>query len=276
MKFFLALLSLLTICSQSTYAQDVKGPIFTLQSELSASCHYNKQKEFVFEGDIGREAYHCFRDVYIPGTEVIRITSNGGLVAHGIIIANILKQESFHLIIEKRCMSACAIYIVPLASELSVPIGSGIILHGAPSKDTDDSPAYKRDAINKMLASGYTTSEAEQELNESFKYTDIQIAEGNKIKALHNIHDGWFMESRKWSDNIDQKPIGISAESWLNDNDVNGFLVDRRFLETCLPDVKIKEFHGPSHPSHITDSAFQSRIVVANLTVRKDAMCLTQ
>jgi len=262
--------------SQITYAQDVKGPIYTLHSDLSASCHYNEHKEFVFEGDIGREAYHCFRDVYTPGTEIIRITSNGGLAAHGIIIANILKQENFHLIIEKRCMSACAIYIVPLANELSVPIGSGIILHGAPSKDTDDNPAYKRDAIEKLVSSGYTASEAEQELNESLKYTDIQIAEGNKIKALHNIHDGWFLEPGKWSDNINYDPIRISAESWLNDNNTNGLLVDKGFVESCLPDVTIKKFHGPSHPSHVTDSAFQSRIVAANLSVRKDAICLNQ
>lgn len=276
MKLFLISFVTLIMGTQITHAQDVKGPAFTLQSDLSASCHYNEQKEFVFEGDIGRDAYNCFRDVYIPGTEVIRVTSNGGLAADGIIIANILKEEQFHLIIEKRCVSACAIYIVPLAEELSVPVGSGIILHGAPSEDADTNPAYKRDAIKKLVASGYTASEAEQELNESFKYTAIQIAEGNKIKALHNIGDGWFMESGNWSDNINHDPVNMSAEAWLNTNDTNGLLVDRNFLESCLPNVKIKQFHGPSHPKHLMDSTFQSRITNANISVRKDAICLTE
>ena len=262
--------------AQIATAQSIFGPTYVLEENLTSSCFYNEDGEFVYIGDISSKGFKCIRDTYKLGTKTIRINSHGGSAATGLAIANYLKEEHFHLFIDERCISACAIYILPLADKLSVTLGSGVILHGGPSHYQSTSQDYKADAINSLIKAGYDEEAAKQEFESSLAFTDKLIEAGDKLKATHNIGDGWFMEAGGWSDTGDGEIVSVAAEEWLEAHQTPALIVDRKFIESCLPDVEIVEFHGPYDEKSLKHPGFKERLDASGLVARPDAICVPE
>lgn len=254
-------------------AEDVRGPNYLVDGELSSECYYNQQREFVFTGGIDSEALKCFKENYKNGTETIRVNSSGGHASYGLIIANFLKNESFNIIVEQKCASACAIYILPIAKSITMLDGSGIVLHGAPS-DEQYSIEYERIAIQKLIESGLDKFQAKEEFELSKLHFANQVKHGELLKKHHNVHDGWFMETGKWQTGNNDGVINQGAVTWLSENNVNGLLVSRRFFESCLPNVEIKKFFDPDDIENLNFPGFQERIKNAGLIVLPDATCV--
>lgn len=254
-------------------AEDLRGPYYSVDDDLSSECYYNQKNEFVLTGGIGKEAQRCIEETYKDGTETIRINSEGGYASYGLIIANRLKNENFDLVVEKRCSSACAIYIVPIAKSITMLDGSGIVLHGAPS-DEQYSTEYERIAIQKLIESGLDKFQAKELFELDKLYLANQIKHGELLKKHHNVHDGWFMETGKWQTGNNDGVINQGAVTWLSENNVNGLLVSRRFFESCLPNVEIKKFFDPDDTENLNFPGFQERIKNAGLIVLPDATCV--
>ena len=265
---FIALTSL-------AYAQDLPSPSVGWSGDAKAECFYNDDVEFVLIGEFGEQARLCFATTYKKGTQVIRVDSEGGQASTGLSLAYRLRDEKFHLIIENKCNSSCALYLIPAANEVSLTKNAGIVLHGSLS-DLKLNKKMKQETIQAGLERGQSKSEAKNEYRELKKYTKRQIKASEDHKDVYNIGDGWFMQAGSWSTNADKDPIKEGALNWMQDNKTNGLLVDRLFFETCLPDVKINTFYGPSHSEHLNNPAFQERIKTAKLAVLPNAQCLPQ
>ena len=257
------------------YAQDLPGPSVGWSADAKAECFYNDDREFVLIGEFGEEARSCFATTYKKGTQVIRVDSAGGQASAGLALAYRLRDEKFHLIIENKCNSSCAQYLIPAAYEVSLTKNSGIVLHGA-IFDFRFNKKLKQETIQAGLDRSMSKSEAKREYREFKKNTKRQIAASEDHKDIYNIGDGWFMQPGSWSTNADKIPIKENAFTWMQKTKTNGILVDRLFFETCLPDVNINVFYGPSHPEHLNDPEFQERIKKAKISVFPNAQCLSQ
>jgi len=267
---FIVILIVSFLWGTYSHADDLKGPNYLIDGELNSECYYNQQKEFVFKGGIDSEALKCFKEKYKTGTETIRVNSIGGHGSYGLIIANLLKNENFNIVIEERCASACAIYILPIAKSITMFDGSGIVLHGAPSEDLY-TPEFEKLAIQKLIESGLNRLEAQKELSLSKTHLGNQIKHGEIFKDNHNVRDGWYMEMGKWQTQSNDGVVKQSAVTWLNENNTNGLLVSRRFFESCLPDIEIKKFFDPNKS---TFPGFHERIKNAGLIVLPHATCV--
>jgi hypothetical protein len=255
------------------FADNQPGPSHGRAEDLKAECFYNDSGEFVFKGEFGNDALICFKTKFQKETNTIRIDSEGGLAGIGLVVADILKDENFHLIIENRCNSSCALYLIPIAKEVTLQKNAGILLHGAPSRN-QLKKAYKRQVIQAGLNRGLSKKEAKREYSQGKKYLTNQIAAGEEFKRTHNVRSGWFMQAGGWSADADMPPVEQDGVTWMQVNATNGILVDRLFFESCLPDVKINKFYGASHSNHLADPFFQARVKKANVSVLPDAICV--
>jgi len=273
MKHSLFLFILLFAFTSSSTSETSPGPSVAWSGDAKAECFYNDDGEFVLIGEFGEEARLCFAKTYIKGTQVIRVDSPGGQASAGLALAYRLRGEKFHLIIENMCSSSCALYLIPAAHEVSLTKNSGIVLHGALS-DLQLNKKNKKQFIQGGLDRGLSKSESRHEYQQFKKYTKRQVTASEDHKHIYDIGDGWFMQSGMWTINAERLPVKDDAVTWMQTNKTNGLLIDRLFLETCLPNVKINKFHGPSHPEHLNNPAFQARIKKANLSVLPNAQCL--
>ena len=76
-----------------------------------------------------------------------------------------LRDEKFHLIIENKCNSSCALYLIPAANEVSLTKNAGIVLHGTFS-DLKLNKKMKQETIQAGLERGQSKSEAKNEYRE--------------------------------------------------------------------------------------------------------------
>ena len=263
----------LTMVSTPVLAQEYVGPQISTLGTATAECFYNAEGEFVLNGDFDTQASVCFRNTYEPGTSVIRINSRGGQNAIGLSLAHMLKDENFHLIIEGRCNSACAQYIIPLAKELTLRDGAGVVIHGVMS-DYHLSKPFEKIFINREVKMGKSHKEAQIEYNNFKKYAKIQIATAEKFRIENNVGRGWFMQQGTWSESADGMPVSVIDVEWLKNKPTNGLLIDQKFLETCLPDVKINKFIGPSNPKSVGFPGYANRIENAGVIALPEAHCI--
>ena len=274
MKGHLIPLVLCFAFASTAHAQDLPGPSIGWSADAKAECFYNDAGEFVLIGEFGEAARSCFAKTYKKGTQVIRVDSEGGQASTGLILAHRLRGEKFHLIIENMCNSSCAQYLIPAAHEVSLTKNSGILLHGSPYDFDLNKKDLKKQFIQAGLDRGFTKSEAKHDYKLFKKQTKQQITATDDHKDFYKINDGWFMVQGNWSHNADKSPITEDAVTWMQTNKTSGILVDRLFFETCLPNVKINAFYGPSHPEHVSNPDFQRRIEKAGLSVLPNAQCL--
>lgn len=273
MKQSLLPLILLSASASPAFSQGSPGPSVDWSGDAKAECFYNDNGEFVLIGEFGDEARLCFATTYKKGTQVIRVDSEGGQASAGLALAYRLMDEKFHLIIDNKCNSSCAQYLIPAAYEVSLTKNSGIVLHGAFS-DLRFNKKIKQETIQAGLDRGLSKSEAKQEYREFKKRSKLHFEITEDHRQNYDIGAGWFMESGQWAVNADKLPIKEDAVTWMKNNKNNGILVDRLFFETCLPNVKINEFYGPSHPENLANPKFQERIKKANVAVLPDAVCI--
>lgn len=274
MKDYLFLLILFFAFISPAISEAAPGPSIGWTEDAKAECFYNDAGEFVLIGEFGEEARLCFARTYKKGTQIIRVNSEGGQASAGLALAYRLRGEKFHLIIEKQCSSSCAHYLIPAAHEVTLSKNSGIVLHGAVFDFLIHKKKYKKQFIQAGLDRGQSKSETKHGYREFKKYTKRQIEATEDNKDIYTIRDGWFMESGRWAINADKVPVKEDAVTWMQDNNTNGILVDRLFFESCLPNVKINAFYGPSHPEHVNNPEYQARIKKANLSVLPNAQCL--
>ena len=272
MRLTILAIGLLAFASVA-YGNPQVGPSAAWYGELKAECYYNEADEFVLKGGLDTEARICFAKTYKKGTKTIRINSEGGQGAIALALAHRLKGEKFHLIIEEQCHSACTLFIMPLAEEITLEKEAAILLHGAPSK-TQLTKAFKANIIQEGIERGLSKKQALKEYKNFKKYGKRQIAAAKTFRKEYNVGDGWFMKTGKWA--VDEKAIPVEQDdvTWMQDNQVIGFLVGRSFIESCLPDVKINTFFGPSHPEHLTSPSFQKRLKKASVAILPQAQCL--
>ena len=259
--------------SSTAYSQDVFGPQLGAIGKTSAECYYNDGGEFVLNGGFDTAARVCFAKTYKSGTDVIRINSGGGQNAIGLGLAHRLKGEDFHLIIEERCNSACAQYIIPLARELTLEKGAGIVIHGVLSEHFL-SEGYKDFFVNQRLKDGQNRKEIETEYKNFKKFTERQIKAAEDFRGENNVKRGWYMQSGFWTVGDPKSPVDETDVEWLNRKQTAGILIDRLFLESCLPDVVVNQFIGPSDLESQKNEGYQARIKAANLTVLPHAKCV--
>ncbi len=269
---YIIMTSLFILMGHNAQAQNNKLPTWSNPDNLDGTCYYDDDGALVIKGNIGTKIYLCLDKNYRDDTETIIVNSSGGSAVYGIFVSHILQDKSFKLIIDKRCNSACALHIIPHAKELYVPKDAGIVLHGAPIYS--HTAEEKKRTIENMIRNGDSPYEAEKSFQRQEKYGQEDQIFAEKIRKKAGTKTGWLMQKGQW---IDQKADNIVNDKfyvWLEQNDVNGLLVDRLMLETCLPNVTIKEFYGPSHPEIKKDTKFQDRIKKANLAIRPYARCL--
>jgi len=274
MRLFSTLfIGLAFLLPHSTFATDDPALKFATLGKAQAECFYSEKGEFVLRGDFDIAAKTCFKKTYKQGTKIIRVNSNGGQNAIGIILANGLKGEHFHLIIEDRCNSACAQYIMPMADEITLERGAGVVIHGAMSEIYLHA-SYKPQFIAQIIAEGHSIDAAEYEYQEFLQYGRKQIEVAEELRSENNVGRGWLMQARTWSDNAAGYAITETDLDWLRNKDVAGILIDRTFIESCLPDVKINQFFGPSSAVAKDFIGYQDRIEAANLAVLPHAKCV--
>jgi hypothetical protein len=105
-------------------------------------------------GKISRDTYDDFAR-YISknpkGVLHVKISSPGGDARFAMLIGNLMSKRNTFLTIEKVCHSACAQYILPSATTISVKNGSSVAFHSSPSDlylPLDASKKEKNDLIN--------------------------------------------------------------------------------------------------------------------------------
>lgn len=272
MKSLILAISLLAFASVA-YGNPQVGPSAAWYGELKAECYYNEADEFVLKGGLDNEARICFAKTYKKGTKTIRINSEGGQGAIALALAHRLKGEKFHLIIEEKCHSACTLFIMPIAQEITLEKEGAILLHGAPSK-TQLTKTFKANVIQQGIERGLSKREAFKEYKNFKKYSKRQIAAAKTFREEYNVGDGWFMKAGKWA--VDEKAIPVEQGDvdWMKDNNVVGFLVGRSFIQSCLPNVKINTFYGPTHPEHQASPTFQKRLERTSVAILPQAQCL--
>lgn len=261
------------ILPATAYAQERFGPQLSEIGTSKATCYYNDAGEFVLKGEFDTQARICFANTYLPGTDAIRINSVGGQNAVGLGLAHRLKGEDFHLIIEGQCNSACAQYIIPLARELTVEEGAGIIIHGVLS-DHFLTDSYKDFFITQGLEAGRDEKDVHAEYKEFKTFTTRQIKAAEFFRRENSVKRGWYMQSGYWTEYDIDNPVKEKDVDWLNRRQTAGILIDRVFMESCLPDVKINQFYGPSDPQSESFDGYKARIKAANLTILPHAKCI--
>lgn len=253
------------------YGQEHYGPGLKERGSQEASCHYDGD-EFVLDGVLDVAAYRCFRDTFVSGTKRIRVSSTGGQASIGLGLSKLLQDEDFHLTVEGSCNSACALYILPIASELTVLKNSSIILHGSVSK-----AQLSQSHLNLVAASyrekGYSKEQIEKEVETYKALVELVIHDTSKLREERNIGAGWFMVSNTWMEDEDRL-VTIAAEDWLRDNETFGVFVSPAFIKSCLPELIINQYYGPEDAIYKNDKKFQDHISRAKASIRPDAKCI--
>jgi hypothetical protein len=138
MKIFSLCLTLaaLLLAPPSGAAEPVTTPIFRAHIPKNTSSNVTilqaETKRIVMIGGIGPPMLRDFKNAIAatPGLDTLVIDSYGGVVASALEMAALIRQHHLRLVVDGRCLSACASYLFAAADVKTVLPGSLVAIHG--------------------------------------------------------------------------------------------------------------------------------------------------
>jgi ATP-dependent protease ClpP protease subunit len=156
--------------SSSLQPSQLRGKI---KSDFSGVLHEHGSEDVTLIGSISPVVLDAFKEIIETesGIKNIYVDSQGGNIISAISIAEIINDHHLHLIVDGKCLSACANFLFVAAETKSVLPFSVVGIH-------DGFIWYQQNGLEKT-ASG---NEAESLLNNSKDYLAIEVLKKTKLK----------------------------------------------------------------------------------------------
>lgn len=197
------------------------------------SCVKLGPSEVLLQGAINAEMEECAFDLIDNMVEKVFVKSMGGNVDHAKTIGYLIGTKKRTIVVREICVSSCANYLLPTATELTIESGSLIGIHGTPD------PRYfeiHREQFQEQLVGLNDKKRLEKnQLYDDHTYVELQKEE--QFAAHFDIRKGWRL----------YRGIGDADNSYLehmsgapfDDVPTEAYIIIARklLIESCLPNL---------------------------------------
>lgn len=193
---------------------------FTVYKPVALDCVKIDDRTVKMFGPVNEELQTCAETLITDEVDTVIVSSWGGDVTNGQAIGDIIAQRPRTVVIEGACMSSCGNYFVPTADKLVLKPGAYIALHGT----IDPYTIHKN---------GVDPAEFAELVN-----GDIAFAQ------RHKVPKGWRLyREADYPGGIVTEDMSGEPRPKTHKTKKSMLMVERAFLESCLPHVSIAEAH---------------------------------
>ncbi len=205
-------------------------------------CEQRTAETFVIDGEIDSAMLECVRERLEATTRQLVIESSGGSPHEGMEIAELLKRPVLQIVLRKECNSACANYILPMATELVVLPRTVILLHGGIDESLVRNTRARREEliVQFMREGGIDRASAEALYEVRLLEGEDMIERQKRFAERHRISPGWLLYRTA------AQPSEISdLEGEFGAAGTEGsrfILAEEALVASCLPNVRVHPF----------------------------------
>jgi len=192
----------------------------TLVSPVRHSCELVNESSLKMFGPVDEKLLLCAENNISPEVSTITVSSFGGDTQIGRKIGYLIGRTKRKIIVEGACLSSCGNYFIPAATELVIKPGGFIGLHGTPDPYTINKQGLDLGLFQKEFSD-------EQAFSEKF-----MIRSGWRL--YRDVDHKGGMVTHDMTGEI--RPITHQKKKGI-------LIVERLFIETCLPNVTLLEEH---------------------------------
>ena len=226
----------------------ISGCATTLdRASYKQSCSLDASKTHLFvSGQTDEKMLSCFEEKFTKDVKDITVNSNGGRVDTAIKISHLIAPVETTLHVVGNCSSSCANYFIPVVNSLVLAPDSKILLHG--SIDDGFVSMVKKDATLKGQF--------------DYSWAEELAASQNEFATLYDIDLGWllFRTDADYENKLSSQFVKGSYETWSKpDTTLKYYLVEKDFILSCLPNLKVKAFQDTVAQNIYTDKRLQAK-----------------
>lgn len=219
----------LTACAASPFSVQDARPASDVR------CEQRTEHVFAIVGEIDGETAECVRSQLRQTTRLLVLNSSGGSLEAALDIAERLEGRALAMHIDGECNSACANYLLPLASRITQTPGSVVLLHGGADTSTAAYfEAQRADFMVMMAREGLYSGVAAERFEALLRQTRMLQARQDDFVRRNNVPRGWLLQREAGSGRV----AGLTRQPPR----AKAILVEEAMMRSCLTNVDVAPY----------------------------------
>lgn len=181
-------------------------PLFSLSSCLLLATAHSAEitridaHTLLLKGGIERGDDAKLKQMYAPGTTLLKVRSVGGDSEAAILMGSFIHDKNLDLEVEVGCASSCANYLFPAARHKFIPAGAVLGFHGTMYLTA---LAGAEEMRKQMVASGMLPDEVEKQLPGMVEYINRIARLESEFTARIGVSPQFYRDFKTVAENAD-------------------------------------------------------------------------
>jgi hypothetical protein len=154
----------------------------------------------LLKGGIERGDDAKLKQMYAPGTTLLKVRSIGGNSETAMLMGNFIHDKNLDLEVEAGCASSCANYLFPAARHKTIPAGAVLAFHGTAYLTA---LAGETEMRSQLSASGMPADQVEKELPAMVEYTKRLARLESEFAARIGVNPQFYRDFKTIAENAD-------------------------------------------------------------------------